>query len=569
MNAAALVAEATPDEEIALARVEMTSGQGPEAVRRLQALIDRLDFEPMLYYWLAAAQGAAGNLQAQRDTLKDAQTYHALQLIRDAGGDLERFQRDPAYAAQVGAHFYQAKLMGPAAVAYGQAAMGPGASAQVIVSWGLALQHQGRMEEAMIAFSAAAETHPAAWVHQFLLYACFFTVGGVTRHAQEVRRWAELYAQPYDPAACVFGNAPLAGRRLRIGYVAPSFVGTQVRQFLMPVLENHDAAAVEVLLYCADAAAEPALPAAAIRGIGKLDDAAAADLIRADRLDVLVDLWGHTAGGRLGVFARKPAPVQVCWINYVQSTGLEAMDYVIHADCMDVPGTDSLFTEKPWILGPVMAPFRPDGVRRSTPTPALAKGHMTFASFNHPARLNDQTVAAWAAILKARAGARLTLKYGYFIDPVLQNATCSRFAAHGLDPARIDFQGHSAGADYFAAFAEVDLALDPSPCPGGTTTSDSLAHGVPVLTLRGPDFYSRVGVLCVEPQGLNELVAEDWDDYVARAIALTEDATALDALRRRVFDGFDAWPSRDEAGFTRGLEAAFTEMYRRWEADHG
>lgn len=568
MNAATQLAEPSPDEEITFAQAEMRAGRGADAVRRLQALIDRLDFDPMLHYWLAAAHGAAGDTVAQREALKDAQTYHALQLIQQAGGDLQRFQGDPAYAAHLGNHFYQAKLMGAAAVAYGQAAMTPGASAQVMVSWGLALQHQGRMDEAMIAFAAAVDTHPGSRVHEFLLYACIFSEDGAARHAREVRAWAERYCGQQAIAGVTFDRARLAGRKLRLGYVAPSFAGTQVRQFLMPVLENHDPALVEVFLYCADAAAEPALPATAIRSIGQLGDADAAGAIGEDRLDILVDLWGHAAGGRLGVFALRPAPVQVAWINYVQSTGLTTIDYVIHADCMDVPGTQELFTETPWRL-PIMAPFRPDARPDPTPTPMLARGHVTFGCFNHPAKLSDATLAAWAAILTRRPGARLILKYSYFADPVLQNATCSRFAAHGVDPSRIDFRGHSSGPDYLREFGDVDLALDPSPCPGGTTSSDAVANGVPILTLRGDDFYSRIGIVCLEPLGLHELVTGSWDQYVERALELTADGPVLDRLRRRVRDSFETSLARDELGFTRILEAAFIDMYERWEASGG
>lgn len=577
MTAAATLVELAPEPEsetlapdtiIDLARQDMAQGRGAEAVARLQALMAQVEPDPMLHYWLAAAFGAAGERDAQRETLKDAQTFHALQLVRDMGGDLDRFQSDAVYAAQLGQKFYQAKLMGPAAVCFGQAAMTPFADSEVMHAWGLSLQHQGRMEEALTAFTAALRLRPGPRLHEFLLYACFFVEGGVELHAQEVRAWADLYAPAHTAPHAPFDRRALQGRPLRLGYVAPSFAGTQVRQFLMPVLDHHDASAVEVYLYCADAAAEPQLPAAAIRSIGALNAQDAAALIRGDEIDLLVDLWGHTAGGRLDVFALKPAPVQTAWINYVQSTGLKTMDYVIHAECMDVPGTEALFTETPWRL-PIMAPFRPDARPEPTPTPARARGHVTFGCFNHPAKLSDQTIAAWARILNGAPGSRLVLKYGYFVDPMLQNATCARFAAHGVDPSRIDFRGHSAGPDYLREFADIDLALDPSPCPGGTTSSDAIANGVPVLTLRGRDFYSCIGIVCVEPLGLHELVTDSWDEYVARALELTCDVEALDRLRRRTRESFEASLARDEAGFTRLLEAAFTEMYRRWEAGHG
>jgi protein O-GlcNAc transferase len=324
-----------------------------------------------------------------------------------------------------------------------------------------------------------------------------------------------------------------------------------------------------VFLYCADPGAEEALPAhCKVRGIGGAPDAEVVAQIRADKIDILVDVWGHTSGSRLPVFAHRPAPIQVAWINFVQTTGLACMDYILHADSMDVPGTESFFTEQVLRIGPIMAPFRPAAERPGpVPTPALKNGYVTYGSFNNPAKLSEMTVAAWALILRQRPADRLVLKYSYFEDPVLQRVTRARFAAYGAEPEQLEFRGHSAGLDYLREFQDIDLALDPSPCPGGTTTCDALANGVPVLTLRGEDFYSRIGVAGVQPCSLPELVAEGWDDYVQRALALTSEVAALDALRARVRPGFDASPYRDEVGFTRNLEDNFRQMFASWLAE--
>lgn len=565
MSAQLNTVQPSPEEDLARARAEVLAGRGAEAAARLEAMVADQAFSAELYYWLSAAYGAQGLKADQREALRKAETFHGLQIMREAGGDLVRFQSDPAYAAAVGDAYYRAKLVALASLGYGRAALEPNASAQVLLQYGLSLQHQGRADDAVGIFSAAAELYPSAYVHEFLLFACFFADGGVHRHAQEARRWASMYAPKVDAASLTFANDPDPNRRLRIGYVAPSFTGLQVCQFIRPVLEAHDPAAVEIFLYVADPTKEAA-PAARITSIGGLSDADAAALIRADQIDVLVDLWGHTAGGRLGVFALKPAPVQVAWMNYVQSTGLSTIDYVIHSEGMDVPGTAELFTEKIWTLGQIVAPFRPSLRADPTPAPMLANGYVTFGSFNNPAKLSDQTIAGWARVLHARPGSKLILKYSFFADPVLQNATCARFAAHGVDPARLEFRGHTVGLDYLREYGDIDLALDPSPCPGGTTTSDALACGVPVLTLKGDNFYSRIGLPCLRPLGLDELIAESWDDYVARAGALTEDAASLDVLRRKVRSRFDASALRDEQGFVRTLEAAYRQMFAGWRA---
>jgi len=563
VNSLALAERDSIESELYAAKAEILSGRPLDAARRLQALIDAPIHEPALHYWLAAARGAAGDWPGHRSALRDAQAFHALKFIADADADMVRFTTEAAYAEAVAGELYAAKLMGPASSAFARAVANEPPTAQRLLSWGLSLQHQGRIEEAIDVFTAAARAFPSAQVHEFLLYACFFTVDGVRRHAEEVRRWAELYAPPHDSAKH-FANPPQAGRRLRIGYWAPGFLNLQLKQFIEPVLDSHTDD-VAVVLYAADEAGLAGAHAGERRIIGGMDDAQAAQAIADDRIDVLVDLWGHTARGRLGVFALKPAPVQAAWINYVQSTGLAAMDYVIHADGMDGPEDEALFVEKIRRLGPIIAPFRPGQRAAPTPTPALRKGHVTFGSFTHPGRLSDATVTAWARILAGRASSRLMLKYGAFVDPVLQEATRARFAARGVDPERLDFSGHSTGDEYLAAFGELDLALDPSPCAGGTTSSEAVSQGVPLVTLRGPDFYGRLGVLRLEPLGLHSLVAESWDDYVDRALAVTADLRALDALRQSMRARFDGSILRDEAGFARRLEAAFRQMYAIWE----
>jgi predicted O-linked N-acetylglucosamine transferase (SPINDLY family) len=243
------------------------------------------------------------------------------------------------------------------------------------------------------------------------------------------------------------------------------------------------------------------------------------------------------------------------------------MDYVLHCDGMAVPGTEAFFTEEIWSLGELMSPSRPAADRPDpSPTPALKNGYVTFGSFNNPAKLDEMTVAAWALILRARPADKLVLKYSYFIDPVLQRATRARFAAYGAQPEQLEFRGHSKGLEYLREFQDIDLALDPSPCVGGTTTHDALSNGVPVLAHLGDNYYARGAPCTVLPLGIPELVANDWDDYVERALGLTADFEALDRLRSRVRPAFDASSYRDETGFTRILEDAFRQMYARWAA---
>lgn len=552
-------------------REALLAGDPQAAVSVLSALVAALPAEIEARYWLASAMLTAGDPDAAQ-AMDDARTLHALMAARGFGADVARCQGEPAYAAAIATEAYGKNLVAISGVIRGMAMAAGGFDAPGLLSYGLALQHQGRVEEACQVFRAAADNFPSAPLHQFLLFPQLFCDDGEARYAAEARDWARLYAPAPKPAP--FKNPDRKGRRLRIGYLAPNFAGTQLRQFVRPLFESHDPEAVEVTLYPVRAETEAGQWPSwiAVHPIGELSDDEAAALIRRDRIDLLADCWGHTAGSRLPLLALRPAPVQVAWINFVQTTGLEQVDYVLHAAAERPAPTEGLFTEAIWPIGPVFNVFRPTASRLPpAPTPALARGQVTFGSFNHPAKLSDHALDAWAAILRAAPEARLLLKYGYFTDPVLQRVTQARFAARGVAPERIVFSGHSTGEAYHQAFAEVDLMLDAWPAPGSTTTLEALSNGVPVLALDGPaptlaGAYARA---ILEASGLPELVADSPDDFVERALALTADAQRLDALRARVRPGFEAGGCCDEQAFTGRLEAAFGEMFDLWRGGKG
>jgi protein O-GlcNAc transferase len=393
----AVLASLALRDPIAEGREALFSGDPAQAARLFREIAEAHPADPESRYWLYSALVAAAEPQAAREALEQARTLHAVAVMRSAGADMARFQTDKPYCAQIGHQLYAAKHMGPASVALGRALDFDNLDPQLMLSYGLSLQHQGRMEEAIEVFGAAAEMFKHPEVHEFLLYPLFHAQDRLNRVSQEARRWGELYAAPVTPAKVAFGNERSAKRRLRIGYVGPSFTRNQVSQFLMPVLEAHDPKAVEVFLYCADPTGEAELPAACkVRAIGGVPDAEVVARIRADKIDILVDVWGHTSGSRLPVFAHRPAPIQVAWINFVQTTGLACMDYILHADSMDVPGTEQYFTEQIWRIGEIMVPFRPASERpEPAPTPALKNGYVTYGSFNNPAKLSEITVAAW------------------------------------------------------------------------------------------------------------------------------------------------------------------------------
>jgi predicted O-linked N-acetylglucosamine transferase (SPINDLY family) len=522
--------------------------------------------DPVAHYHRAAELGAAGLWPEHRDALRTAQALHGEAILAHSTADRARMAADAAYAEEVGNFFYSRRMMGAACVAYRYGAGSAAAPLSLLLSYGLAFQHQGRLDEAIGIFRLALERFPnEAHARGFLLYALFFVEDGVRAHAEAAKSFASIYAGAERKSSDSFANRPIRGRKLRIGYVAPDISGSQLRQFLLPVLENHDLNAVEPFHYVQTAPKTPP-PCGTVRVIGTMSDAQAARTIREDRIDVLIDLWGHTANGRLGVFARRAAPVQASWMNYVQTTGIAEIDYLLHPDCLNVPGAQETCVEQLWHIGPEMGPFRPDPRPAPMPTPASRNGYVTFGCYSHPVRLSDLTLDLWARILAAAPTAKLALRYRYYEDEVLRNAVVTRFAARGIGAGRLAFRGHAEQPEYYQSYAEIDFALDPAPCPAGTTSLDALANGVPVLTLAGTDYYSRIGVANTGPMGLHELITESADDYVGRAIALTADAAALDALRKRVRTAFDASGRRDEAGFTRRFEGELVKLFERWSA---
>lgn len=528
------------------------------------AAFDPTDFEAR--YWLASAHLARGAAAQGLAVLEEARILHALAVARSLGADLAQCRSDPVYASNIAANLYSHNLVGVSSAVWMMRLSCGEMDALALLSYGLALQHQGRADEASQVFRAAAETFPSLSLHQFLLYPQLLCKDGEVGFAREARAWARRYAPPAPEP--MHTNGHLEGRKLRIGYVAPTFRGSQVRQFIAPLLDNHDPDRVSVTLYPAKAETESGWPAhIAIRPIGGLSDPQAAELIRGDGIDVLNDCWGHSAGSRLGVFAARAAPVQAAWINFLQTTGLEQIDFVLHASCDEAVEVEDRYTEQIWPIGPIFNAFRPaEGRLPPVASPALRNGYVTFGSFNHPAKLSDATLGAWAAILRQAPSARLLLKYGYFIDPVLQRATQARFAALGVAPERLTFAGRSEGEEYYRAFHEVDLFLDAWPAPGSTTTLEALSNGVPVLafaepalTLRG--HYSRSILRAI---GLPELVADSPEDFVKRALQLSSDFGRLDALRARVRPGFDGSAICDERGFTQRIETVFEEMFEQY-----
>jgi predicted O-linked N-acetylglucosamine transferase (SPINDLY family) len=372
--------------------------------------------------------------------------------------------------------------------------------------------------------------------------------------------------------APVFANAPDPARALRIGYVSPDFREHSVAHFTADLLGAHDRDRFTVFAY-----ADVGRPdertrvfqaqADEWRSIAGVSDDDVAAAIRADGIDVLVDLAGHTAGNRLPVFARRPAPVQVTWLGYPNTTGMQAMDYRLTDEIADPPGeADALHTERLVRLpGGFLCYQTGDASAVVAPLPALAQGQVTFGSFNALPKTTPVVIRTWAEILKAVPGSRLVLKSQALADEPTRARVLQAFREQGVDPARVELLGWVPGrAAHLEFYGRLDIALDPFPYNGTTTTCEALWMGVPVVTLRGDRHAGRVGASLLQRIGLDEWIAGSREDYVALAHTVAADHQRLAALRASLRSRVQRAGLTDVRGFTRSLEDSYREMWQAW-----
>lgn len=333
------------------------------------------------------------------------------------------------------------------------------------------------------------------------------------------RRFGELLERERAPQAH-WENDPAPDRRLRVGFVSGDYRRHAMAGFVLPLWEGMDRAAFEVFAYSNHRTNDETtakLRAVADRwcDIADLTDERAAERIRQDGIDVLVDLSGHTAFNRLGVFALKPAPVQISSYGYPATTGLTRMDYYLADTIFAPPGRmDAQFTEK-MMLGAANAAFQPPADAPDVaPLPSASGAPFTFGSFNRMSKITPRTVELWAAVLRAKPGSRLVIGAA---DGPSEARLRAQFAAGGVDGARLDFLPRTDVRRYLEAHARIDLLLDTSPYAGGTTTCLGLWMGVPTLSVPGPTLPSRAGAAILERVGLMDFIATDPDDFVARA----------------------------------------------------
>jgi protein O-GlcNAc transferase len=434
---------------------------------------------------------------------------------------------------------------------------------------GNALQEQGEIDEAIGLYRRALALDPGnrEGYGNLLFTLNYHPDKSAEEIFQAYRAYDAQFGLPYRSDWREHDNDRTLQRRLRVGYVSPDFARHPVRHFLEPLLAHHDKSAVEVWAY-AEVAQEDEVTAryrayadqwVPTRG---MSDAALAERIRADAIDIVVDLAGHTAHNRLGVFARKPAPVAVSWLGYGYTTGLSAIDYLLTDGQSSPPGCDSLFAEHPWRLETPGFAYRPaNGMGDVNSLPALDRRFVTFGTLTRSVRINHRTIEVWARILQRVPGAHLLVDSKNFVDAGMRARVIERFAAHGIGSERLELGFHTPPWDVLRG---IDIGLDCFPHNSGTTLFETLYMGLPYVTLAGRPSVGRLGGSILEGVGHPEWIAQSEDEYVEKAVALASDLPKLAALRANLRREMQQSALMDESGFARKVETAYREMFAAW-----
>jgi protein O-GlcNAc transferase len=434
---------------------------------------------------------------------------------------------------------------------------------------GNALVDKGRIDEAIACYQSAIDHSPDDPAPESnLVYTLYFRPG--TTNAELLarnRHWAKRRAEALKPPMASHDNDRNPNRRLRIGYMSPDFRGSHCQSFFtVPLLSSHDRREFEIFCY-ADVA-RPDEVTERLRQLSDvwrstigLDDQRVAELIREDRIDILVDLTMHMARGRPLVFARKPAPIQVAWLAYPGTTGLETVDYRLTDPYLDPPGTnDEFYIEESIRLPHTFWCYDPLSEEPVGDLPAGQKGYVTFGCLNNFCKVNDAVLELWARVLAAMPGSRLLL-----LSP-LGDHRARVSEKLGVERARVEFVEYQPRELYLRTYHRIDVVLDTFPYNGHTTTLDSLWMGVPVVTLVGDTVVGRAGLSILTNTGLPELVAGDGNEFVKCAVGLASDLPRLRRLRQSLRTRLLGSPLMDAKAFAGAIETAYRRMWETWSS---
>ncbi len=377
--------------------------------------------------------------------------------------------------------------------------------------------------------------------------------------------------------SCDGGGLPAPDRRrtrpLRVGYVSPDFKTHSVAYFVAPILANHNRERFEVYCYSDVANPDPITHRFSHmvdvwRDTHELDNVELRKIILQDGIDVLVDLAGHGNNNRLPVFAMRSAHVQVTYLGYPYTTGVPQMDYRIVDEKTDPSGAQEWCTERLLRLSGGFLSYvpPPDAPEASPALPAMKNGHITFGSFNNPAKVNDRVIRVWSEILRMVPQSHLRIKAKPFRDQAIREKFEQKFAGRGIDVSRLEFVGHAENTQtHLAMYDNVDIALDTFPYNGTTTTCEAIWMGVPVVSLQGTTHRGRVGLSLLSQIGLPTMAAKDIEQYKKLAQFLAQNLERLSSLRKSLRATMAQSPLCDGAAFTKRLEMAYMGMWQEAE----
>lgn len=435
---------------------------------------------------------------------------------------------------------------------------------------GSGLMECGDLDEAITEFRTSLRLKPGKQqVHSNLIRTLLYHPAcGMEDIQAECRLWNERYAVPLRDEIRSHLNTSDPDRRLRIGYLNADYRSHADAFFLIPLLTNHDRERFEV--FCYSDVRRPDALTARFRGLADswrdvlgLSDARVAELVREDRIDILVDLKLHTADNRLLVFARRPAPVQVSWLGYPGTTGLSTIDYRLTDPYLDPPGLfDNQYSEESIRLPETFWCYDPltDGPEVGD-LPAVATGITTFGCLNSPAKVNDGCLVQWARLLENIPESRLLI-----LAPRgrARERIAATLAREGVHASRVEYVDKRPREDYLRLYHRIDLALDPWPYNGHTTSLDAAWMGVPTITTIGRTVVGRAGWSQLSNLGLGDLAAATPGEAIDRAARLAADRSRLAELRRTLRDRIARSPLMDAPRFARGIEQVYREIWRRW-----
>lgn len=583
---------ATIDEAYDIALRHFQAGQFHEAAFIYQQILAVAPFEADAHHFLGLIAHQLGDSEAG---IRSVQT--AISLNQQAGDfqnnlgnifrDLGRFDEalscfqsairiKPDYALahnNLGNVFYSQRKVDPAIEAYRAAIRFKPLLAEAHNNLAVALKDQGMLDEAIAEFRKAIELKPDyAQAHSSLVYTTYFHPDYDAKAiAEEHRVWNLRHAEPLRPCIQAHTNDRSPDRQLRIGYVSSDFRKQPVGYFMQPLLANHDREKLAIYAYSQvrmrDEITERSQSFVDVwHDIIGLSDDQVAEQIRRDRIDILVDLTMHMEHNRALVFARKPAPIQVAYLAYPGTTGLRTIDYRLTDPHLDVHDkNDHFYSEQSICLPETYWCYQPTFPEIPVSTlPAESNDWITFGSLNNFCKVTTRTFSLWCRLLQAVPQSRLVL---HSHEGSHRQRAWDLLEKSGISPERLRFVAMQPHADYLREYDRIDIALDPFPYAGGTTTCDAIWMGVPVVTLCGETGVGRGGLSILSNVGMADCVGFSEDEYIRIAIRLAGDIPKLATMRSMLRQRMERSPLMNATRFTRHVEAAYRTMWQTWCRD--